>query len=114
MPLNWRSSSRGWGLILGPLVGLLAWDRVSDRVRRVVLFFIAVATIGGAFLAINLHLFNAGPHPWLLPQDSFDEGVDLDSVLPAIQLVIASISIVWFRRLRRDTLDGIRNDSGAS
>ncbi|MEO8505786.1 MAG: hypothetical protein ABI609_17960 [Acidobacteriota bacterium] len=89
-------------LIVGPLIGLFTWHRVSDRLRRAVLFFTVVAAIGAAFLAINLHLFNAASHPWLMPEGSFDEGVDLDSVLPAIQLVIASISIILFRRLGRE------------
>ena len=91
----------GLVLIVGPIIWLFAWDRVSDRVRRVILFFIAFATIGGAVLTVNLHLFNNGSHPWLIPKDSFDEGVDLDSVLPALQIVIAAVSIVLFRRLGR-------------
>lgn len=74
--------------------------------RRAILFFIAAATIGGAFLAINLHLFNAASHPWFIPRESFDEAVDLDSVLPALQIVIAWISIVLFRRLGRAPAGG--------
>ncbi|MEO7859206.1 MAG: hypothetical protein ABIU05_01985 [Nitrospirales bacterium] len=87
-------------LIVGPLVWIFAWTRVSDRSRAMVLLAIAVASIGGAFLAINLHLANAASHPWLFPGDSFDEGIDLDSVIPAIQIVIATVSIVLLRRLR--------------
>lgn len=90
----------GVALLVGPLIWLFAWDRVSDRVRMAVLFFIAVAAIGGTFLAINLHLANNGSHPWLIPGDAFDEGIDLDSVLPAIQIVIATISILLLLRLR--------------
>lgn len=91
-------------LIAGPLIRLFAWDRVSDRTRAVILLLIALAAIGGAFLAINLHLANAAAHPWLLPGDSFDEGIDLDSVLPAIQIVIATVNIALIRRLRRERL----------
>lgn len=91
----------GVALIGGPLIALFAWDRVSDRVRTLVLLAVAVASIGGAVLAINLHLANAGSHPWLLPSDPNDEGIDLDSVLPAMQIVIATISIMQLRRLRR-------------
>ncbi len=87
-------------LIVGPLVWIFGWIRVSDRSRAMVLLAIAVASIGGAFLALNLHLANAASHPWLFPGDSFDEGIDLDSVLPAIQIVIATVSIVLLRRLR--------------
>ena len=96
----------GVALIAGPLVWLFAWHRVSDRTRLAVLFFMAAAAIGGAFLAINLHLANGASHPWLIPGDAFDEGIDLDSVLPAIQIVIAMVSITLFRRLRRMAGDG--------
>lgn len=91
----------GVALLAGPLIWLLAWDRVSDRVRSAVLFFMAAAAIGGTFLAINLHYANGVSHPWLLPGDGFDEGIDLDSILPAMQIVIATVSIILFRRLRR-------------
>ena len=93
----------GVALIVGPFIWLCAWDRVSDRVRAAVLFFTAVAAIGGAFLAINLHLANGASHPWLIPESGFDEGVDLDSVLPAIQIVIAVVSIIFLKRLRRES-----------
>lgn len=92
----------GIALLAGPLICLFAWDRVSDRVRLAVLFLIAAAAIGGTFLAINLHLANGAAHPWLIPGDAFDEGIDLDSVLPAIQIAIAAVSIVVMLRLRRD------------
>lgn len=96
----------GVALVAGPLIWLFAWDRVSDRVRYAVLFFTAVAAIGGTFLAINLHLANGAAHPWLIPGTGFDEGIDLDSILPAIQIVIAIVSIILFRRLRRVRSDG--------
>ena len=88
-------------LIIGPLLWIAAWERLSDRLRGTILFLLAGADLGGAFLAINLHLANGASHPWLIPRDSFDEGIDLDSVLPAVQLVIAWVSIVLLRRLRR-------------
>ena len=91
----------GVALIAAPLIWLFAWRRVSDTMRSVGLLSVASAAIGGTFLAINLHLANAGSHPWLLPGDAFDEGIDLDSILPAIQIVIATVSIILFRRLRR-------------
>lgn len=99
----------GVALIAGPLIWLFAWDRVSDRTRRAVLFFTAAAAIGGAFLAINLHFANGASHPWLIPGDAFDEGIDLDSVLPAIQIVIATVSIILLRRLRHVRADGTRS-----
>ena len=101
-------------LLVGPVIALFAWERVPHRMRQAVLFFTAVATSGGAFLAVNLHVANAASHPWFFPGDSFDEGIDLDSVLPAIQLVIAWISIILFRRLRRESPVGARATLGSS
>lgn len=95
----------GIALIVGPLVWLFAWDHVSDRVRSLLLLAMAAASIGGAFLAINLHMANAGSHPWLLPLDPNDEGIDLDSVLPALQLIIATVTIIVFGRLRDPRFD---------
>ncbi|MBI2723712.1 MAG: hypothetical protein HYX50_01485 [Chloroflexi bacterium] len=95
----------GVALIAGPLIWLLAWDRISDNARSAVLLAMAIAAIGGAFLAINLHLANGAGHPWLIPGDSFDEGIDLDSILPAIQVVIATASIVLFARLQKTRAD---------
>lgn len=96
----------GVALIAGPLIWLLAWDRVSDRLRLIVLAVIALAAIGGTLLAVNLHLANGASHPWLIPSDGFDEGIDLDSVLPAIQIVIATVSMILFRRLRQGSAAG--------
>ena len=97
----------GIALIAGPLIWLFAWTRISDRARTAVLLSTAVAAIGGAFLAINLHFANGASHPWLIPGDAFDEGIDLDSVLPAIQIVIATVSIILLRRLRRENADEV-------
>lgn len=94
-------------LIGGPLVFLFAWERISRRARSTVLLATVVAAVGATILAVNLHFANGASHPWLLPGDAFDEGIDLDSVLPAIQIVIATVSIVLLRRVRRATADEV-------
>lgn len=91
----------GVALIAGPLIWIFAWDRVSDLLRKAILFFTALSAIGTTFLAINLHLANGGSHPWLIPGNAFDEGIDLDSILPAIQIVVAAVNIIFLQRLRR-------------
>lgn len=91
----------GVALIAGPLIWLFAWDRIAVRLRSAVLLLIDAAAIGGTILAVNLHFANGASHPWLFPGDAFDEGIDLDSVLPAIQIVIATVSVILLRRLRR-------------
>ena len=95
----------GVALIVGPFIWLCAWDRVSDRVRAAVLVSTVAAAVGATFLAINLHLANGASHPWFLPESGFDEGIDLDSVLPAIQFVIAAIGIIQLKRLRQNRTD---------
>ena len=106
-------NAQGWGyaimigelaigvvLIGAALVWLFAWERVSARVRRTLLLGTALASLGGIVMAVNFHLANGASHPWLIPADGFDEGVDLDSVLPAIQLVLAAVSgrLWWLAR----------------
>jgi len=103
----------GYEWFISGLVKVVRGDFPSG-LAAAVLFFTVVAAIGGAFLAINFHLANGASHPWLIPGDSFDEGIDLDSVLPAIQIVIAWISIILFRRLGRERPGGTRADPGAS
>jgi uncharacterized membrane protein YphA (DoxX/SURF4 family) len=104
----------GVALLAGSLIWLFAWDLVSDRIRMAVLLLIAVTAIGATFLAINLYLANNGSHPWLIPGDAFEEGIDLDSVLPAIQIAIATVSIILFRRLWRARVDGAPSTPSAS
>jgi glutathione S-transferase len=53
-------------------------------------------------MAINFHLANGAPHPWLIPKDGFDEGIDLDSLLPAVQLVLVGVCVAVLRALRRE------------
>ena len=50
---------------------------------------------------VNFHLANGSAHPWLIPGDGFDEGVDLDSLMPAIQLVLVGVSGGIVASLRR-------------
>lgn len=86
----------GIALIVASLVWLFRWDGLSLRGRSAILWSVALASLGGIFMAVNFHLANGAPHPWLIPKDGFDEGVDLDSLLPFIQLVIASVSLrLW-------------------
>lgn len=96
----------GIALVGGALLWLFGWERLPVRLRAAVMLSAAAAAIGGAFLALNLHFANGANHPWLVPAAAFDEGVDLDVVLPAIQLAIASVNIVLFRHLRRGGASG--------
>jgi len=90
----------GLALIVAALVWLARWERLPDRGRLAVLATTIVASLGGIFMAVNFHLANGAPHPWLIPKSGFDEGVDLDSLLPAVQLVLLAVSAGLVRSLR--------------
>ena len=93
----------GLVLIGVALIWLFGWERIGATGRRHFLLATAVASLGGIFMAVNFHLANGAAHPWLIPADGFDEGVDLDSVLPAIQLVLVAVSgrLWWLARRER-------------
>lgn len=62
----------------------------------------ALAALGGIFMNVNFHLANGSAHPWLIPGDGFDEGVGLDSLMPALQLVLIGMSVGTLRAVRRE------------
>ncbi len=92
----------GLALVAAALVWLLRWDRLPNSGRLTVLVATALASLAAVFMAVNFHLASGAPHPWLIPKDGFDEGIDLDSLLPAVQLVLVGVSVGLFRALRRE------------
>jgi uncharacterized membrane protein YphA (DoxX/SURF4 family) len=98
----------GVTLIGAALVWLARWDRLPDAGRVAVLTTTIGASLIAIFMAINFHLANGAPHPWLIPKDGFDEGIDLDSLLPAIQLVLLGVSVAIWRSLRIATRSSSR------
>jgi hypothetical protein len=90
----------GLALIVAAIVWLTRWERLSDGGRIAVLAATVLASLGGIFMALNFHLANGAAHPWLIPKDGFDEGVDLDSLLPVVQLVLIGVSVAIWRSLR--------------
>lgn len=91
----------GLGLIAAAAVWVLRWARLPRGGRIAVLTVTILASLGGTLMAVNFHLANGGTHPWLIAKSGFDEGIDLDSVLPAIQLVLVLVSAGLLRALRR-------------
>ena len=82
----------GLALIAATLIWLFRWDRLRAREREGVLLGIVLASLGAVLMAVNFHLANGAPHPWLIPKSGFDEGVDLDSLLPLMELVFAAVA----------------------
>ncbi len=106
-PIFWAVVIEVGELLIGvALIGAaLAWglrfERLSRGGRMVVLGLTAVAAFFGVLLAVSLHLINGGPHPWLIPSDGFNEGVDLDSLLPAMEVVILVVAVRLLQRIRQ-------------
>ena len=91
----------GLGLIGAALVLLLRWERLGYRGEMIALGVIALSSLGAILMNVAFHLANGSPHPWLIPSDGFDEGIDLDSLLPLIQVVFLVISTRLLMVLRR-------------
>ena len=86
----------GLALIAAALIWLLRWERLRDHQRDAILLLIAAASIAGILMNVSFHLANGAPHPWLIPKSGFDEGIDLDSLMPFIQLVFAAVTLkLW-------------------
>lgn len=83
-------------LIATALVWWFRWHRLSLTGRSILLGLIIAAGVVAILMNVNFHLANGGNHPWLIAADPFDEGVDLDSVMPLVQ---AAISLVALRLL---------------
>lgn len=91
------------GVALIGAAALWAWrlDRLPRLAHILLVVLTAIASISATVLAITLHVLNGASHPWLLPGDPFDEGIDLDSLLPAVQLVIFFVSVALLRQMRK-------------
>jgi hypothetical protein len=90
----------GAGLISAALLWLFRWEQLPHSGRVTVLAVTILASLGAIFMAVNFHLANGGTHPWLIPKSGFDESVDLDALLPAIQLMFVVLSVGAWRSLR--------------
>lgn len=91
----------GLALIVAALVWLTAWGRLRSGGRRAVLAATAVAAVAGVVMNVNFQLANGSLLPWPVAADSFDEAVGLDSLMAALELVLAGVSLATLVSLRR-------------
>ena len=82
---------------------LWRWERLPTRGRIAVLAATALAAVAAIFMNVNFHLANGSSHPWVLPKNGFDEGVDLDSLMPLLQFILLVVSTDLLVKLRRAT-----------
>jgi hypothetical protein len=79
----------GIALIGAAALFLVRRHELRFSTRQVLLAITVLASVGGIIMNISFHLANGNPHPWLIPNSGFDEGVDLDSLMPLVQLAFA-------------------------
>lgn len=97
--------SVGLVLIATALAAIGAWTRLDLRLRTGLLGLVAGAALIGTFMSLNFHLAMGATAPWAISPDPNDQGVDLDSLMMIMQVVLASASIgaiVWLRRAAGD------------
>jgi hypothetical protein len=94
----------GLVLIGAAVVALARWRSLSYRAELVLLVSVVLAAGAAILMNVNFHLANGSAHPWLIPEDGFDEGVDMDSLLPLIELVLLVVSLKLALMLRRGHL----------
>lgn len=80
------------------VVWLLSWRRMPVWLRATTLALTALSALAGAFMNVNFHLADgSASSPWLLPDDVFSEGVDIDSLMAAVQIMFVAVSgtLIW-------------------
>ena len=87
-------------LIVASLVWLTRWSRLASRGRGIVLSLIVLAGLVAIFMNVNFHLMSGANHPWIIAADPNGEGIDLDSVMPIIQLILSAVSLRYLFALR--------------
>ncbi len=90
----------GLVLIGAALLWITRWSRMNYAGRQVVLGLIVLAGFVAIFMNVNFHIAGGASHPWLIAADPNGEGVDLDSLMPIIQIIISGTAFAFLRRLR--------------
>ena len=86
------------GEVLVGIVLLVAVLHLPERIGRYIPAATAAALVVGIALAANFALASGSSFGLRLAQDSFDEGVDLDSLLVGLQLALLVFAVARARR----------------
>lgn len=103
-------------LLLGAGIALLVrGSSVSARIQRDLRLVTAAAALVGLVLAVNFELANGGTFGLSLAKDSFDEGVDLDTIMVGLQAALFVFGVKGLaRRERRAPISPSRSSSSPS
>ncbi len=93
----------GFVLIVAPLIWLARSSRLAVRGRSIILSLIVLSGVVAIIMNVNFHLMSGANHLWIIAADPNGEGVDLDSVMPVIQLILSAVSLNVLLSIRRAT-----------
>ena len=74
---------------------------LSRRAQRGALVAMTLAALGGAVMNVSFHLANGSSLPWPIAADSFDEAIDLDTLMAALELVLVAVGLSGLAESRR-------------
>jgi uncharacterized membrane protein YphA (DoxX/SURF4 family) len=80
-------------MVVAAIVWLTRWSQLSVGERTILLGAVALAALVGSFVSLNFHVAVGATAPWLISPDPNYHGVDLDSLMVVMQLVLAVVSL---------------------
>jgi hypothetical protein len=101
-------------LIGSALLWMTRWSHLSFAGRQLILGLIVLSRVVAIFMNVNFHLAGGANHPWLIAADPNGEGVDLDSLMPVIQMIISGVALIFLRRLRSERTATVQQPVAAS
>lgn len=97
-------------LIAAAGIYLLRGERIGGRAKLWLAGSTAVAALAGLVLAVNFALANRMGFSPVAP-DSFDEGISLDALLVAMQMVLLGVATAQLARLRTSHSPGAEDST---
>jgi len=97
----------GIALIASAIVWLARWDRLSPAARSSLVMVIILAAAAGLAMNVNYHIANGATNPWQIGE-TFDEGVDINTVLAMIEatIIVVMSGVLLSLRKVRNRADG--------
>lgn len=90
----------GGALMTAAVLWAVRWSRFSTAGRSVILLTIIAAGVVAAVANVNYHIYTAASHPWFIAADPFEEGIDLDSLMPVLQVILSLVGLRYLIALR--------------
>jgi uncharacterized membrane protein YphA (DoxX/SURF4 family) len=80
---------------------LMWWAQMGVGERTALLVTVGIVATIGAFMSLNFHFATGATPPWLISPDPNDQGVDLDSLMAVMQVVLVAASLRYLYIVRR-------------